>query len=91
MSTVASCIISHIEKYIQDKYSGGLIGISDLAKYCNEIEGKVYVALLELEKLNFINWAILLSRRMSIKNYIYQFGSEWDARNTKNGVDGATN
>jgi hypothetical protein len=32
----------------------------------------------------FINWAILLSPKMSIKGYIYQFASEWDTRNAGN-------
>lgn len=43
--------IQCLKKYIRDEYSGnGLIGISDLAKYCNKLEGDIYVDLLELKK-----------------------------------------
>lgn len=46
-----STTIQCIKRYIREKYSGGgLIGISDLSDYCQEIEGDVYVNLLELKK-----------------------------------------
>ena len=45
-------IIECIRKYIRDEYSHqGLIGISDLAEYCHQIEGEIYVNLLALKKL----------------------------------------
>lgn len=44
-------IIECIRKYIREEYSHqGLIGISDLAEYCHNIEGEIYVNLLELKK-----------------------------------------
>jgi len=44
-----------IKQYIREKYSGGLIGISDLAEYCKELEGNIYVNLLQLKKEGEIN------------------------------------
>jgi hypothetical protein len=43
-------IIQCIKKYSQENYRGGLIGISDLAKYCNESEGMIFKGLVKLEK-----------------------------------------
>jgi hypothetical protein len=43
-------IIQCIQNYIAVNYSGGLIGISDLAEYCNKSEGDIYVGLISLEK-----------------------------------------
>lgn len=43
-----------IKKYIREEYRGGLIGISDLAEYCSELEGDIYLGLLELKKQNKI-------------------------------------
>ncbi|MGK7931561.1 MAG: hypothetical protein AB4041_09025, partial [Microcystaceae cyanobacterium] len=44
-------ILTKIKSYIEEKYSGnGLIGISDLAEYCDTIEGEIYVNLLALKK-----------------------------------------
>jgi hypothetical protein len=39
-----------IKKYIKENFFGGLIGISDLAEYCKQSEGKIYVSLSKLEK-----------------------------------------
>jgi hypothetical protein len=42
-----------IRKYIKEKYiGGGLIGISDLANFCQKPEGVIFVALTELEDEN---------------------------------------
>lgn len=38
-----------IRDYIEKKYVGGLIGISDLANFCQQSEGFVFVVLTELE------------------------------------------
>jgi hypothetical protein len=43
-------IIKCIRRYIEDRYQGGLIGISDLADYCTESEGNILIGLIELEK-----------------------------------------
>jgi hypothetical protein len=45
-NTVAECI----RRYIEIHYDGGLIGISDLAEYCGQSEGDIYVELLELSQ-----------------------------------------
>jgi len=42
--------IQCIKQYIEQRYQGGLIGISDLAEYCEMLEGKIYKALVELQK-----------------------------------------
>jgi hypothetical protein len=42
---IASCI----QEYIDEFYQGGLIGISDIANYCNTKEGEVYVSLVQLQ------------------------------------------
>jgi hypothetical protein len=39
-----------IKQYIEQRYEGGLIGISDLAEYCGVLEGKIYKALIQLDK-----------------------------------------
>jgi hypothetical protein len=49
-NTVAECI----RRYIKTQYSGGLIGISDLAEYCDQSEGDIYVELLSLDQLGEI-------------------------------------
>lgn len=51
MSQVKNSIVTCIQKYIQDYYQGRLIGISDLANYCQVIEGEIYIALVEMQGL----------------------------------------
>ena len=38
-----------IEEYIQNRYKGGLIGISNLASFCNQPVWIVYTVLKDLE------------------------------------------
>lgn len=38
-----------VNKYIETKYQGGLIGISDLANFCKQPEWSIYLYLKELE------------------------------------------
>jgi len=43
-----------VRDYLNNRYQGGLIGISDLAEYCAISEGKVLVALAELQKQGLV-------------------------------------
>lgn len=48
---MATIFTECIKQYINTEYrQGGLIGISDLAEYCKTSEGKIIVALIELER-----------------------------------------
>jgi hypothetical protein len=42
-------IINCIRQYIKEKYVGGVIKISDIARYCQISEGRVIKGLVELE------------------------------------------
>jgi hypothetical protein len=44
-------IINCIRKYIKEKYVGGVIKISDIARHCQISEGRVIKGLVELEDL----------------------------------------
>lgn len=46
---MSSAIAKCIRKYIKDEYSGGVIGISKLAAYCNCSEGVILAHLANLE------------------------------------------
>jgi hypothetical protein len=38
-----------VRKYIKEYYQNGLIGISDIASFCQIIEGELYKTLFEME------------------------------------------
>jgi hypothetical protein len=38
-----------VREYIDRFYRGGLIGISDLADYCQIMEGEIYITLLDMQ------------------------------------------
>ena len=44
-SRTPNCVQEYIEKY----YKGGLIGIADLALYCNVTEGELYITLSKMQ------------------------------------------
>ncbi len=41
-----------VREYIEHKYHGGLIGISDLAEYCGVLEGELYRILVQMQSEN---------------------------------------
>lgn len=41
-----------VREYIEHKYNGGLIGISDLAEYCSVLEGELYKILFQMQSEN---------------------------------------
>ena len=45
-------LISKVREYIECKYKGDLIGISDLANYCSILEGELYKILIIMESNN---------------------------------------
>jgi hypothetical protein len=46
---MSNSAVEGIRKYIKEIHPGGLIGISDLADYCNESEGSIMKSLVKLE------------------------------------------
>lgn len=44
-ANISNCI----QEYLTNFYQGGLIGISDLANYCQIIEGELYPTLLDMQ------------------------------------------
>jgi hypothetical protein len=49
-SSTTECIQHYIESY----YTGGYIGISDLADYCKKSEGEIYMSLISLQQMGDI-------------------------------------
>ena len=43
-----------IEDYIATRYQGGLIGVSDLAEYCQMSEGMVFKVLVQLQQQGIV-------------------------------------
>ena len=41
-----------VREYIEQKYHGGLIGISDIAEYCGVLEGELYKVLSKMQLEN---------------------------------------
>ncbi len=78
-------IIECIRKYIREEsYNQELIGISDLAEYCHQIEGEIYVNLLALKKLGEVEIIIrdFCPEVHPMSKEVVPYGQEYEAENS---------
>jgi hypothetical protein len=66
--------VKEIRKYIKEIYPGGLIGISDLADYCHEAEGRIMKSLVELERTTEIK---IITRYFCPETHMMEEGSTY--------------